>query len=356
MLNVFEGRARLLYLKEDQKQGMKNNYLKWWFHLGIWLFFLFMYILAFIPFFSFELSLLRGLANIIPMAFLFYLNLYFVNRYLEGRKYFFFWVFNIGILLALSVLRVQLNLQFPEITKEQIITNMKDGWRFGAIATNILVILISTFYQMLENRYAADYRNQLVIQEQQEAQLQFLRAQINPHFLFNTLNNIYSLAVVQSEKTADMVLRLSNLLRYVVYDGREAQVLLSREVQQIKEYIELFEMRSEEPLEISFEIKGELEKVVLEPMILIPLVENCFKHCDFNSNVQAFIRLQLEVQESHFSFRTYNSKNSQLEKDRIGGVGLSNINRRLKLKYPERFELKTNAGDDTFEVILKLAY
>ena len=335
---------------------MKNNYLKWWFHLGVWLFFLFMYILAFLPFISFELSLLRGLANIIPMAFLFYLNLYFVNRYLERRKYFYFWLLNIGLLLILSALRVQLNLQFPEITKEEIITNMRDAWRLGAIATNFLVILISTFYQMLENRYASDYRNQLIIQEQQEAQLQFLRAQINPHFLFNTLNNIYSLAVVQSEKTADMVLRLSNLLRYVVYDGREAQVSLSRETQQIKEYIDLFEMRSEEPLDITFDIEGELEKVVLEPMILIPLVENCFKHCDFNSNPQAFIRLQLEVQESHFIFRTYNSKNNQLQKDHVGGVGLSNIKSRLELKYPDRFELSTNAGDDTFEVILRLAY
>jgi len=333
---------------------MGHQQLKWWIHASIWLLILLIYILIFGQYFSVGLSLLRGLANLLPMMVLFYANLFFVNLFFERKKYGLFIIANLILLLVLIVVRVQLNLQFPQIDREAFIASERDGWRLGALFTNFLVLLVSTFYQILENRFAAEQNNQQIIQQQQEAQLQFLRAQINPHFLFNTLNNIYSLAVVKSDKTADMVLRLSNLLRYVVYDGREPQVQLQREARQIQEYIELFQMRSEEPLDIEFVQEGPLEQIRLEPMILIPLIENCFKHCDFEVNPEAFAKISLKIRDGQLQFNTRNSKDDRQQKDKQGGVGLSNIRRRLALKYPGRFELETINLEQTFEVQLVL--
>lgn len=160
-----------------------------------------------------------------------------------------------------------------------------------------------------------------IISEQREAQLQALRAQINPHFLFNTLNNIYSLAVVKSDKTAEMVLRLSNLLRYVIYDGRAERVALKREVEHIRQFIELFQMRSEEQLDIKFDTRGEIDGVQTEPMILIPIVENCFKHCDFDTNKRVFVCIDLQVDNEELYFKILNSKDDRhQQKDRVGAL------------------------------------
>ncbi|MCB0570483.1 MAG: histidine kinase [Phaeodactylibacter sp.] len=326
-------------------------------HFGVWLSFLLVYGIIFGRFYPWHLNVLRGLANVLPMAIIFYGNLYFVDRYLEQKRYLAFALANLALLAVIVELRVRLNMFFPEIDREIIIRSSEASrWRIGALLTSASILVASTFYQMLANRYENEHRNLAIIREQQEAQLQFLRAQINPHFLFNTLNNIYSLAVAGSDKTPDMVLRLSNLLRYVVYDGREEQVALEREARQIGEYIELFQMRSEEPLDISYHTEGALEGIRVEPMILIPIVENCFKHCDFDTNDKAYARIKLTADAENLHFSTLNSKdNRQRQKDRVGGVGLDNIEKRLQLKYPGHYRLNIDEQEDSFALELSLA-
>lgn len=332
-----------------------NRSLKFWIHAGIWLCFLMVYVIIFGRFLSTELSLLRGVANILPMMLIFYTNLYLVNRFLERRRYLPFALINLILLLAMVSLRVHLNLLFPEIDRELFLASERTSWRAGAAVTNIAILVVSTFYQILENRYTIEQRNLATIKDQQEAQLQFLRAQINPHFLFNTLNNIYSLTVVKSDKAPEMVLRLSNLLRYVVYDGRSELVELERETRQIREYIELFQLRSETPLDISFEQMGHSRGFKVEPMILIPLVENCFKHCDFDTNEAAFVRIFLSVNGRTLTLKTLNTRNEgQQQKDRVGGVGLDNIRRRLQLKYGSGYRLEITKPEGQFEVRLEL--
>lgn len=322
--------------------------------VSAWVSIVALYGIIFSSYFSLELSVLRGLLNTVPMMVLFYANLYLVNRFFE-RGHYLPYLFLNGLLLVLLVfIRVEFNSLFPEIGKQAFLQNEQQGWLFGAIATSVAILVVSTFYQVLVNRYERERQAQAIIQEQQAAQLQFLRAQINPHFLFNTLNNIYSLAVVKSDQTAPMVLRLSNLLRYVVYDGRDDRVQLEREITQIQEYIALFQMRSEAEQPIDFDINGDVKPYWLEPMILIPLVENCFKHCDFDSNPKAFVQLKLEARSGALYFETLNSKDNTQQKDKTGGVGLQNIKKRLKLKYGDGFELKVAPEADQFRVQLSM--
>ncbi len=325
-------------------------------HIGVWLVSIVGYVLIFDRFFPLHLSLLRAFGNVLPMAVIFYVNLYLVNRFLEQKKYVLYFLLAGLIIGAFVVLRVQINLTFPDIKPRALLLNEPVNFRFGALSTNILVLLLSVFYQILQNRYRNEQRNLQIISEQREAQLQFLRGQINPHFLFNTLNNIYSLAVIGSEKTAELVLKLSNLLRYVIYDSQAGQVFLNREMYQIHQVIELFQMRSEEPLNIEFRHQGLTEGFLIEPMILLPIVENCFKHCDFDSNPEAYVRVESQtLPGGHLYFRTLNSKDDyHQQKDKVGGVGLENIKMRLNLKYPDQHYLQIRNEAHTFEVTLSL--
>ncbi|MBK7872963.1 MAG: histidine kinase [Saprospiraceae bacterium] len=234
-----------------------NQRLEIWLHIGVWLLLVSVYTLIFTRFLSFELSLLRGIVNVLPMAAIFYINIWLVDKFIERKRYIYFTLFSFFLFAAATLLRAEVNLLFPDIRPGMIFLSERKSWALGALVTNMSIAVISVFYQMLYNRYRNEQRNLAIINEQKEAQLQALRAQINPHFLFNTLNNIYSLAVVKSDKTAEMVLKLSNLLRYVIYDGKAEQVELKREAEQIQEFIALFQMRSEEPLNIHFDIKGD---------------------------------------------------------------------------------------------------
>lgn len=332
-----------------------NQRLEIWLHIGVWLLLVSVYTLIFTRFLSFELSLLRGIVNVLPMAAIFYINIWLVDKFIERKRYIYFTLFSFFLFAAATLLRAEVNLLFPDIRPGMIFLSERKSWALGALVTNMSIAVISVFYQMLYNRYRNEQRNLAIINEQKEAQLQALRAQINPHFLFNTLNNIYSLAVVKSDKTAEMVLKLSNLLRYVIYDGKAEQVELKREAEQIQEFIALFQMRSEEPLNIHFDIKGGCNNIKMEPMILIPIVENCFKHCDFDTNDKAFIKINLEIKDEILHFNTINTKDDQnQQKDRVRGVGLENIRKRLDLKYKDAYQLLVNSKENTFAVDLKL--
>ncbi|MCB0704344.1 MAG: sensor histidine kinase [Saprospiraceae bacterium] len=331
-----------------------NRYLSMWLQGSFWFFLLLAFVLVVWNSIPFNLALTRGVVNLLPLMVLFYVNAWFVDRFFERGQIVLYLLIAVLWILVIGFIRIQINLQFPGIGQNVFLLGKRETIRIGAILTNTAILLLSTFYRLIENRNSRERQNQEIREQQQAAQLQFLRSQINPHFLFNTLNNIYSLAVVGSEKTAPMVLQLSKLLRYVLYDSQLEKVPLDREVAQLDKFIELFQMRSEEELDIQFEKRGLISDIMIEPMILIPLLENCFKHCDFDTNPNAFVRILLEVEASGWVFQTINSHNpDDRQKDKTGGVGLVNIQSRLALKYPGQFELKTEAQSDRFRVVLR---
>ncbi|HMQ49508.1 MAG TPA: sensor histidine kinase [Saprospiraceae bacterium] len=338
---------------ENSKENTKAR-LKIALHIAIWGAVFFTSVYVFARFYPFEMTVWRALGNTGVMALLFYINLFLVNRYLEYKHYLSFSVLSLLLLLVTSFLRLHYNASFPEIDRGIFLKSETLRWGIGAFVTNFCVLVVSTFYQLLENRYINERKSLKLLQQHQEAQLQFLRNQINPHFLFNTLNNIYSLALIRSEQTAPMVLRLSNLLRYVVYDGRASLVTLAREVEQMREYIALFQMRHESPLHIRFDVLGD-DQLMIEPMILIPIVENCFKHCDFDTNEKAFVQLQLNTEGHLLSFTALNTYNpNDQQKDQQGGVGQENIQRRLELRYPNRHLFRIEKSAHTYQIKLEI--
>ncbi len=279
-----------------------------------------------------------------------------VNTFLESKKYFRFVVGSM-VLIAIYLI-IRFNVINPLLqsyyTEDSTLGIGKLRYLIGFMS--ILVLTFSTLVHLLENRYKKERTNQLLIQEHQAAQLQFLKAQINPHFLFNTLHNIYSLSITRSPKTPQMVLQLSQLLRYVIYESQNKKVSLSAELLQIEKYIALFQLKNKQPVAIHLEKEGMINDQKIEPMILIPLVENALKHCDFETNENAYARIQVKMDGDTLHFYSINSKNDHdQQKDEIGGVGLTNIKKRLELNYPDQHEFVINNLEHSFEVRLRIS-
>ena len=342
--------------KNDMEQLTKvpGRSMTIWLHVAFWLVLGVLNLVLSNWYLDPSLNIWRPLVNHAVLALLFYANAWLVNLFLEKKKYVAY------VALANLIIWVTVPVRFYINEKSLLHSgiepeNLQRSLLFGAIATGYGIVMLSTIYQVLINRYAAERKALAIINRQTETELQFLRAQINPHFLFNTLNNIYSLAVVRSPKTAGMVLKLSQLLRYAVYERQGDLVPLEKEVEHIRHFMELFQMRNEEPQDIEFSTSGELTGVQIEPMILIPIVENCFKHCDFETNPKAFVKMQLAVRNGLLTFNTTNTKNkADQQKDRTGGVGLENIHRRLTLQHPDDFQLKIQDEPGVFRVFFSL--
>ena len=333
-----------------------NNHLLLVLHVGLWVLIFVLSSLAFVRMLPFQESLVRAFFNTALMMALFYGVGYVYQRYYEQRAYTAFGLSMVAVFVVVMLVRYIINQRFSyEMDNTPYYNPGPVSNFFGALITNMLTMLNSLVYQLVRSRVRLKHRQAELLSEQQEAKLQFLRAQMNPHFLFNTLNNIYSLAVVKSDKTAPLVLRLSELLQYVIYDAQKAKTPLAKEISVVEEYIDLFQLQYEEPKRVDFDYELPRQTILLEPLLLIPLVENCFKHADFQENAAAFVRLKLAVQNNTLRFWAENSYNpQQQQKDKTGGVGLQNIQRRLQLQYPDRHRLQIIRDDGVFKVELQL--
>jgi len=205
--------------------------------------------------------------------------------------------------------------------------------------------------------YLADWRNihyekQILEKEQAKTELAFLKSQINPHFLFNTINDIYALTYQKSDQAPGSLLKLSELLRYMLRESDEQTVPLSKEIGYLENVIELQRMGQKGLCYINFSQKGDVNHKKIAPLILINFLENAFKHGVFNE-VETPITLSLIVDNNNLHFNITN-KATNRHKDKTGGIGLVNVKRRLALIYPDQHELVIDEKKDTFAVDLKI--
>jgi two-component system LytT family sensor kinase len=220
----------------------------------------------------------------------------------------------------------------------------------NAYYASIYVVLGLLFF-LLENQAYNEKKQADLERQTREAELQFLRSQVNPHFLFNTLNNIYSLAYERSSKTADAILRLSDLMRYMLYEKKK-YVEITREWQYISSLVELQRLRFEYELPVQMELEGKADGTFIPPYFLIPFVENAFKHGDFTDK-DSPLSIRLSIKERGWEFETQN-KISHKNKDAMGGVGLDNIRRRLEILYPGQYSMDIYTEGDRFSLRLSL--
>ncbi len=335
---------------------MKNNLFNIILHTGFWVLYIILFTLLTYNFMPFQEAFLRVFLSGLVLALAFYFNaLILVNRLLEKKNWvpFLFSAIILGVITG--YLRFIILNMFESSSMAFAFPSNPGRLRMVSIVTQFVIILISTFYQLVLNRVQRQKIKHELKLRQNEAELRFLKAQINPHFLFNTLNNIYSLAITDSGKTPQMILKLSDLLRYVIYGSREKKVPLQRELEHIEKFIDLFQMKSENPLNITMEINGRPDNFIIEPMILIPIVENCFKHTNFDSGEEAYVKITIHIQNTELIFSTVNTKDIyDQQKDATGGVGLENIKKRLDMIYPAKHNINISNQENLFKLELKI--
>jgi two-component system, LytTR family, sensor kinase len=200
-------------------------------------------------------------------------------------------------------------------------------------------------------------QNQQLMKEKEklwlETELNFLKTQIHPHFFFNTLNNLYSLTLKKSDLAPEIVLKLSALMSYMLYESNTAKVSLNKEITYLQNYLDLEKLRFGQRLSVPFEIEGQIEDVSIPPMMLILFVENSFKHGVKNNVQQINIDISLKVEGAFLYFRVKNPISENRSKENTG-IGLKNAIRRLDLLYGENHQLDLIEKDNEFIVSLKM--
>jgi len=207
---------------------------------------------------------------------------------------------------------------------------------------------------MLKNYYIKMEEKQILIKETANAEMQLLKAQVHPHFLFNTLNNIYSFALNKSPEAAHLVLKLKDTTKYMVYECDAALVPLQKEIKMLKDYLELEKVRYGERLEAEINVDGKYENKMITPLLMIPFVENSFKHGASKMLRNPWIKLFIQADEDVLHFTLANSKPADKALHARGGMGLINVKKRLELLYPEDHLLTIDTTVNTFTVNMQL--
>lgn len=266
----------------------------------------------------------------------------------------YFW----SLILTLIAFTFLHNLIFQGLNNYLDIEHHHKGFKVsrGFIAL-VLVAAISTGYGLLNYVVSQEQQQQEKQKERLVSELSFLRSQISPHFIFNILNSIVYLIRSKSDAAEPVTLKLSDLLRYMLYESENAQIPLEKEVLYLKSYIELQKVRFEEDVEISFHTEGVATNQMIEPMLLIPFVENAFKH-GVGMVIDPFIDIDLKILHNSLRFSVKNkiAPETAAEKDNSSGIGLKNVQRRLELLYPQKHELSVVNENGIFEVVLGLNF
>ncbi|WP_245797164.1 sensor histidine kinase [Soonwooa buanensis] len=221
---------------------------------------------------------------------------------------------------------------------------------FDNIYYSSTTIFISSVFSLINKFMKVEEERLQLVSEKKHAEIQALKTQINPHFIFNSLNNIYSLVYQKSDKALPAIEELSELLRYSTKDLQQDFIPLKREVGYIESLIALEKLRIRNPEKIIFEKNIQNENLQISPMLLVPFVENAFKHGDFNEHE---MKIDLKEENNILNFRIENQKR-QGSKDHASGIGITNVKKRLELIYPKKHELNISDKEIFFVVELKI--
>jgi two-component system LytT family sensor kinase len=265
------------------------------------------------------------------------------------------------LIVVMSALKTIIAVLYPDLVLRHV--NPNTGREVTTSLNNYMVnaVFLSGFFVISGclMKFTLDWFSNIRVQrkletERKDMELQFLKSQLNPHFLFNSLNNIYSLAYQKSDKTADAILKLSEILRYMIYESNDSLVALKTEIEYVQSYIELQKLRFKDGASVLLTINGEIDGQQIIPLVLISFVENAFKHGVANDPSDP-IRIDIIANQKILHFSITNKKNNA-NKDEMGGVGLNNVERRLQLLYPERYKLNivNSATHYTSELMLDI--
>lgn len=325
-----------------------------WLHIAFWVGYFVIALSIFIVFFDVQFAVVRVVVTGLVHALLAYTVLCLLIPKLFMKGWYILHYTLIGILLVVtSVFRVYMDSWLNGPVGVVPIEMFSLTHYISKGLSGLIVVGICHSFKFIEFSWTQQRKQEELEKQNLEAELKLLKNQVNPHFLFNTLNNIYSLAYTNSKETAPMVLKLSELMRYMLYESDDKQVPLEKEIEYLKNYIELHKLKKSNGAgNIQFTVDGDIKDKQIAPMLFIPFFENAFKHGNIDKQA-GYLKSELSVDGEAIIFNIKNSVGN-LQKDENGGIGLENVKKRLKLLYPQKHQLEIVEQKDTFEVTLKI--
>lgn len=305
---------------------------------------------------GFFYTLSNNILRLLILGAAVYYNIYvLVPKYLAQKKfygYFGFLLLLVFIITPFETMLIYLKSSDMPRMQSAILGNLN-----AFFLPNFFILSTSTVVKITLDWYKNIREKQELETQTMQSELRFLKSQINPHFLFNTLNSLYALTLKKSDLAPDIVLKLSEMMRYMLYECNERSVDLSKEVNYIQNYLELERLRQGSHIDIRFIVEGNISDQKIAPLMFIPFIENCFKHGLGHHLTKGFVHIRLKVSDNEVDLFIENSKAESMPKPlhpRSGGIGLVNVRRRLDLLYPGRYSLEIDDNPKTYAVHLKL--
>jgi len=312
------------------------------------------------------LSAIESLFYMVPHMFLGYTLMYWViPRMLLKGKYVLTLVSVIMLFLATALISSIIGIYVIHEVRSMLLGKLYippahyyEINLFGSLLAGlrgaITVGGVAASIKLMKYWYVKEQRNLQLQKENVNAELQLLKAQIHPHFLFNTLNNIYSHTQNTSVVASRLVMGLSDLLRYMLYECKEPLVPLTKELKMLQDYIVLEQIRYNKELDISIEIPSDTDGLLIAPLLLLPFVENCFKHGTSQLLEDPWISLNIVIEDDDLKMKLVNGKSSGYVPKKSAGIGIANVKKRLELLYPEKHNLRITDDPEVFIVTLKV--
>ena len=316
-------------------------------HLSFWCVYVSFFIYQVTSFRGGELPLDRVVTiastQIVFAAICAYLNYFvFLPRFLKRRNVWLYLAEFIIPFLLIMFIRIYLERYFADGLARTAEYVYSTRFTVQVITTNFFIVIFVAMLRFAIEWLEFEAKKNEVENEKLTAELNFLKAQINPHFLFNTLNNLYYLAYSKSENTTEVIAKLSQMMRYMIYDTNQPKVLLNKEIEYMRNYISLERLRLNDQIPIKFDVTGDTENVWISPLIFITFLENAFKHGVSNSNPKAWVNIAIRLQGRECIYTVENSRTTdQRDGNEKSGIGLQNVKRRLELSYPGKYKLLT---------------
>lgn len=317
---------------------------------------------------SFDLGLGKAIPIIVGQIFLVFINIYFfLPKFFLNKQYFYYSILIISCIFLTSYLVSEWSIHFyewvgVESSKRYLNRFRKTdsflgilGYRTWRTFPYLVAVVVSSLYKTAVLAEIKEKEAMKLQKEKLETEMKLLKSQINPHFLFNTLNNIYALSIVKSESTPDILLKLSDMLRYILYECNADRVHLANELTYIKNYIDLKKLKDSKGLNIDLNLEDGPPQYQIAPMILIPFIENAFKHSNIENLESGWIKIDLKFENNILIFKVDNTQpETSFTKDQQGGIGLKNVKRQLELLYPDKHILTITNKLKNFSISLKI--
>ena len=325
--------------------------------LGFWLIFFVSVIIMTQSELTLPGAVTRGLVMGLFYAINFYLCfLVLTPNYFEKKRYIEFVLYILLLQMVMGAIRYYVD---TKVLHQYSAFRFIDSKLKGVVLILITNITVSSFSVMLRLSVSRLNYERLYLEKEKEhinTELQFLKSQIHPHFLFNTLNNLYTLILQKSDRASDALLRLSDLLRYLLYECEEAEVPIAKEIEALRSFILLHQLKYPTPVNVTMNHDNISDQIKIQPMLLIPLLENAFKYSDIGYNENAYITIDFTLSNGYLQFHIRNSVDHSFKPlvNEVGGIGIKNLRRRLELSNYSSDSLRIDDAADHFDVTLKI--